>query len=194
MKSKSEIEKRLRNLRIKYAKRYIAESQVRSHQNCIYNKIHVSTNHKQVSESADLALYPKRQTTLVIIQPDAPIRLCMYGSDNPSKWSGDICDSDDISKSCPMFKPGTSASQAREDFLAMLSDDEWVFDNYRDMAALQWVLNDRLHKMKLSILERIIFWFHSVILRRKRPSRRLPTDSLPEDLWVSDAPSSTTGP
>jgi len=72
--------------------------------------------------------------------------------------------------------------------MELLSDDEYVFDNYRDMAAFQWVLSDRLHKMPLSWWETLILWFQVLLHRRARMVPPLPEPELTDDLWEEDAP------
>jgi len=192
VKSKAEIEKRLRNLRTKYAKKHIGESQSRCFKNCVYNRVHTNTATYAVSKNVDVPITPRKQTTLLVIQEDSPIHLCMYGSEDLTVWSGDVCNDDSIARSCKYFKPFVSPVQARDDFLESLSDDRYVYDNYRDIATLQWVLHDRLYKMGLSWWERAFLWLKVKLLRVRRPSRSLPVSSLPEDIW--DDNNSTPSP
>lgn len=193
MKSEDKILDRLKKLRIKYARKYVSETQDRSHQNCLHNCINgpmtfTKSDYKEFVktpvDSHDLSRSPTKMETLVVIQPQAPVRLCMLGPDGSSTntWSGVICDSDEVSRSCPMFTPGTSPEQAREDFLNLLENDEYVFDNYKDLAALQWVIDDRIHKTPFSLWDRVVMWFHSKLFWLKKSEKRkeLP---LPSDLW-----------
>ena len=188
MKTRSDIENRLKSLRVKYAKRYVKKSQERLHTNCSYNMVHAPRTAYKSDKTVDLPMVPKRQVTLVVVQPDAPVRLCMYGCEDPSTWSGNVCDDDSVSRSCPMFKPLQSLQSARAEYMEKLSDDEWVFDNHKDMVALQWALSDRLHKMQLSVLERLILWFQVFFFRKAKPVRQLPEPPIPEDLWEDNAP------
>ncbi len=186
MRSQSDIDRRLRSLRVKYAKRYIARSQARVHTNCVFNAEHTPRNFiksDKSDKSEELKLVPRRQVTLVVLRPELPIRLCMYGSQDMENWPGIVCDSDDVAKSCPMFKSKQSLDDSRAEFMEKLSDDEWVFDNHKDMAALQWVLNDRLHKMDLKWWELLYLWFHSIVLRRSKPIPQLTEPNIPTDLW-----------
>jgi hypothetical protein len=122
--------------------------------------------------------------TLIVIQPDKPIRLCMYGSEDLTKWSGDICDGDDTSKSCKWFKPRITAEEAKKEFLDKLSDDKYVYDSYLDIATLQWVLEDRVHKHRLSLWERFLIWIGIIGLKDELEPEQI--TNLPEDIWEDD--------
>ena len=195
MKSRSDIEKRLRSLRVKYAKRYVSASQERTHRNCVHNVEHAPRDMHEDSKPSRSPLRrgpqgrdaaPPRRT-LTVVRSEAPVRLCMYGCKDPASWAGDVCDSDDISRSCPKFEPLRSMEAARAEFLEKLADDEWVFDNHKDMAALQWALSDRMHKWGLSWWERLFLWLQVLLFRRAKVAPRLPLPELPEDLWKDDA-------
>lgn len=188
MKSKADVERRLRSLRVKYAKKYVAKTQERAHRNCVYNHEHVPVGRPAQKDGPDGKLVPRRQVTLMVLQPDQSVRLCMYGCGDTANWPGDVCDSDDVSRSCPKFKPRQSMESAKAEFMEHLKDDEWVFEHHKDLAAFQWVLEDRLHRMQLSWLERLMLWFYAVLFRRAKPSPQLPAPPIPQDLWSDDAP------
>lgn len=169
MKSESDIVKRLKNLRIRYAKRFIFLSQERKPENCSFNFEHESNGTYENSNFMEIDRAPKKSVTLIVIKPETPTRLCLYGSENPETWNGVICDRDEISKSCKYFIPKQSLNEAKENFLSLMSDDEYVYENYKDIATLQWVLGDRIHKFGLSLFERLIFWIFSLKLRVFKP-------------------------
>lgn len=173
MKSKSIIERRLRTLRLRYLKKYIALSQDRIPQNCIYNILHTPTERPKTSQFKAFdedEMTSCRNATLIVIQPDLPIRICTYGSEIPEKWNGDICDTDDVSKGCKYFHPCITVEEAEKEFLSKLVDDEYVYENYPDVAALQWVLEDRVHKYGLSWWERMLVWLGIKQLKDKQVS------------------------
>ncbi len=186
MKTKDDILKRLKKLRIRYANKYVAKSQLRVHTNCIHNMKLSPPKNKYKSEQIDSSISPRKQVTLVIIQTDEPIGMCMHNSHDANKWAGNICDSDDVSDSCGLFSPKMSIDTAKNSFLESLQDDEYVFDNYRDMATLQWVIGERIYSYELSWLERIFLWFKHKLIRINKPILRLPNPKLPEDLWGND--------
>ena len=193
MKPKETVERRLRTLRIRYAKKFILASQKRLHTNCVYNIEHSQTNwwsNKRVSESVEMDIAPHHSVTLLVIQPEqlSP-RLCMYGAEDPAHWPGDICDSDDMSKRCKWFKPRYTVEQAKQKFFELLQDDKYVYDNFQDVASLQWVLEDRLYNHNLSWWERLIFWLKTRFIQVPKPMPQLPPIDLPEGIWDDDPPS-----
>lgn len=197
MKTKADIEKRLRKLRERYARKYIEASQQRRYENCAYNHKHVpSPIPSSPARAAPLVYHmaPSRQVTLVVLREDKPIHLCMYGSDDPSKWRGDICDSDDVAQSCKLFRPLVSVDQAKQEFLNLMADDEYVFNNYRDIATLQWVLGERVHVIPLTLWERIRFWIRSKFLKPRKEVPALPPGDLPDNLWDDSVRSTTHAP
>ena len=185
MKSKEVIEKRLKKLGTRYLHKYIQNSQERKHLNCTFNESHrtYGMSYKQ-DQFTDVSMSPRRQETLIIIS-DKPntTRLCMYESNDPKKWVGMTCDSDDIAKSCKMFKPKVDPETARDDFFKLVSNDEYVFNNQRDIATLQWVLGLRIYDMESSLLERFMLWVVCTFSRVDKPKFLLEdiSDDFTED-------------
>jgi hypothetical protein len=157
MKTKEDIQKRLEKLRLRYLRQYVSKANLKSHENCVYNLNQAPLNYKP-EVPLELSLAPRVSTTLLVIQPESPIRLCMYGSENPSTWSGDICNDDIKSSSCPYFKPITEESSVVDSFNDLLKDDEFVANNYKDIAALQWVIDDRIHRTSLSVVSKFVLF------------------------------------
>lgn len=121
------------------------KSQERRHRNCAHNVEHVPNRLPYSSSDVptDLDLAPRRVTTLLVVQDESPTYLCSLGSENPAEWSGTICDRDSFSDGCPYFVPRVSAEAATAEFRELLLDDGYVYEHYRDVAALQWVVEDR---------------------------------------------------
>src|SRR5690606_9151048 len=124
-----------------------------------------------------------------------PVRLCMYIAPSEedgvdSVWNGDICDRDAVAQHCKFFKPkfGTTESVTAE-FDNLLADDEYTLKNYPDIAALQWVLVDRIHKQKLGFFQRFLYIL-SVFFIKRRPLPPIlysgvaePEDGASEEYW-----------
>lgn len=183
VKTKAAISKRLNNLRLRYAKQFVKSSQERTHQNCSYNYECIPGKFNYGNIPTEFERAPRKNVTLLVLQEESPIRLCMYGKSDPATWAGEICDNDDKARQCKLFKPLVSASEARIEIMSRLSDDEYVYDNYKDIATLQWVLEERSNS-KLSLWSQFIFWFKTRNLRPQ--TRALPSGSLeelPSDLW-----------
>lgn len=181
MKTEIEIRKRLEKLRVRYCRKYCADVSGKKPRNCVYNIEHAPVERvDHVPTEVELA--PRVTTTLVVIQPDFPIRLCMYGSEKPDTWNGDVCDDDATAHACPYFEPKIPEDRAVEEFDKLMSDDEFVLENYRDIASLQWVLNERVHLTPLSTLDKVKIWFDR-FFRGRRSTKLLSekTENKPED-------------
>ncbi len=50
-----------------------------------------------------------------------------------------------------------TAQEATDEFMASLTDDKFVYDNYRDLAARQWVVGDR--RPRLPWYRRLVAFF-----------------------------------
>lgn len=186
MKSKSDVLKRLKKLRVRYAKSYIKCSRKREHRNCVYNLKQEPLQYDASQVELDLA--PCYTEIIIASGPeDISTYYCAYGINDPENWSGMICDKDEIAESCKWFAPKATARQAREEFLQLMEDDEYVYENYRDVAILQWILEDRVHKHALSWWERVVLWVCLKLSRTKPPAALPPAEDIPEDLW-DDSP------
>ena len=189
MKSYSDVKKRLRKLKYRYLRTHLKISQDRLFENCVHGHCHYSSPIPQKPQViTSTTLVPRHQVTLVVLQDEdkGPATLCMYGSEDISSWSGDVCVGDKP-KSCSVFKPRVSMQDAQNEFIELLANDEYVYDNMKDVAALQWVVNERVAFWKLSLFEKIALWFMKVFFRHPK---LLPasTEELPEDIWTDDSP------
>lgn len=191
MKTEEDVRARLESLRSKYLRRHVRASQRREHRNCVHNAEHIPKPlpyKRQIP--TDLERAPRRQVSLVVLNDDEnsrSIRICMYGADTPSAWQGNTCDSDDVSADCPMFQPMLSSHEAALDFEQSLEDDATVLQKYPDVAALQWVVQDRLHARKpiLYGLKRFFLLLWLSIVARLRPGKRRKAEApiVPDDFW-----------
>lgn len=192
MKSKEAISKRLNRLRLRYAKQYIKQSQERCHTNCVFNHEQAPLNklqYKKTPETFESSLSPRRNVTLLVLQEHDSVHFCTYGSEDPSTWNGLICDDDSISRSCKVFRPKVTSKEAREEFIRLLSDDAFVLEHYRDIATLQWVLENRIHEENLSILDRIALWWTTSRSKPQAVVPQLPESTIPDDLWDNSSKS-----
>lgn len=140
MKTQIEIERRLIKLTNRHKKRHLGANLSKLPENCKYNYLH-EPNTLEYNSSLD-------DSDVVKISEDKPVRICMYGSENPAKWNGDICDTKEVSSGCGYFCPKKSADQLSAEFNEMITDDGYTIENYSDVAALQWVVNDRTVNLK----------------------------------------------
>jgi len=168
------IVKRLRKLRIRHLRKYLSASQSRIPENCVYNhKInvkqtnsHLYSNDSFLGINDDRLVVPTKKTSVVILNnddnDDFPC-VCLYGCKDPSIWEGELCYTIDKSSTCNWFKPTKSINVAENEFDELMKDDEYVNKHYKDIASLQWVIEDRIYKYDLNLFERILRW----VLRRK---------------------------
>jgi hypothetical protein len=202
MKTQSEIEKRLEKLRARYRRKYVQDNSGRHHQNCVHNYEHKPAGKFKYSKSHDVALSPRKQTTLLVLNEDQPVRICTYGSQGPQagSWNGDVCDNDEKSSACPYFAASQTEEEAGAEFDELMKDVEYVFDNYRDVAALQWVLDVRgpgeAEPPPPSLLERIFAWFRPkpALLPPAPADDEAVTEPNPDLKGLWDADSQDPGP
>lgn len=185
MKSESDVRKRLRKLRSALLKRSLSDTQSRRFGNCVFNHRHVPTGVRKKDEdgpdpetSYPRPLRPVHRDApdtrfLVVLQDDA-VHLCMFGSEKPDLWPGDTCESDDIARRCKMFRPTISAEEVTSSVTALLADDSYVFEHHKDIAALQWVLDERVHAYPLSFWERVSLRFRLALFKPEPVINSLP--------------------
>jgi hypothetical protein len=82
-----------------------------------------------------------------------------------------------------MFTPRVNPAQANSEFNSILSDDASVLKAYPDVAALQWVISERVHSYPVSLFSAIVTWVLSLFMSRRR-SLPEPDEDPPEDLWA----------
>jgi len=206
VKSEEEVRRRLRKLRGRYARQFLRQSQDRLHRNCVHNYEHLPLDAPlpggdeagpmriRGGEEVEGLVVPDRRVrfgrtvSLVVLQDPSPVRLCMYGSEDPASWAGEVCDRDEKAASCPWFSPAVPKEEALAAFDALLEDDGYVYENYRDLAALQWVLGDRVHRHPPGLWERLLDWMALLRTSPSRPAPALPepADDQLEDIWKDD--------
>lgn len=184
---------------------HIKKSQQRIHTNCKYNLVHSSPTNKSTGTSGSRVhlpvigkedfLSPDRQVTNchdymgVELSENDSIKICTYDIGNSLEWNGDICDNDEISKSCPLFKPRISVEEARAEFEEFMIDDKYVYDNYRDIATLQWTLKTRTNDF-FSFITYIYVWFLMLFVKTKKQKPEKFQSSnlefLVDDIWSED--------
>jgi hypothetical protein len=111
---------------------------------------------------------------LTVLPNDEGVHLCMYGSENPKDWPGDTCESNDIAKYCKKFSPRIPASHVVQEFQQMLRDDKFVSEHLKDIAILQWILEERVHAYPLGFLERVSLYIKSKFIKSDPAINSLP--------------------
>jgi len=159
VKSEDTIRRRLKKLRIAYAKQYVELSQSKKPSNCVYNYEYQNDTHDN-SIQKEFERAPRISKTLIVINNSSSIRICTYGSKFPNDWNGDVvCDNDSVSYSCKYFTPKVVLSDSLKNFQNLVSNDKYVSEHYKDVAVLQWVLDERIALYKFSFFEKMILFF-----------------------------------
>jgi hypothetical protein len=161
LKTQEDIESRLIKLSTRHKRLYIQSHTDKRPENCHYN-LECTPKPLPYVRETDTNISPRKSNSIVIIQEDAPVRVCTYGIEHPDKWNGNICDDESQSRKCPMFKPRQSVEILEEEFQDIIKDDEKTLVRYPDIAALQWVLSNRTHKLDLSFRHLFSLLIHIV--------------------------------
>lgn len=189
MKTEREILGRLKKLGNRYARKYIDNTQKRCYRNCRYNWEQVVLPVKK--DVVEFELTPRCVSTVVVVSDNDKANYCTYGVNHESdgsysvdtnKWNGIICNRDEIAEQCEWFTPALSVSEAEDKFNQCLEDDKWVYENYRDIAALQWVLGDRVYNHPASLVHKVWLWLKSKF-HKPKPPKQLPASKEPKDIW-----------
>lgn len=192
MKTEEEVQKRLLKLRNRRLRQFCSSARAKKPENCVHNICHAPMPYSPSNAvETELEIAPRQVSTSIHTNKPQTIRLCVYGSENPGTWNGDICDSDDVALACNKFSHKVSEEEATAAFNATMADDEYVLKNHSDIAALQWVLETRVHSSPVStwtkiciLVDRFKVWLKSFSLKKEKP-KELP--ELPEGIWEDDA-------
>ena len=181
MKTQEDIQKRLEKLYSRYLQRYIITSQARKQCNCKWRTESESLNKNSDELPMEQWIAPCKSSTIILAHNDSPVGVCTFGSDIPSEWNGDICDNEFMVKSCKNFTAKVSADEATEEFNDLMQNDEYVIENYKDIAALQWALCSRVKTRKLGIFERIVVFLFGIFGNKTQKCKELPP--IKERIW-----------
>lgn len=126
MRTEAHIRQKLKQAQYSHFKALLSANYKKRPCNCAYNQEHASLNSDK-----------------------PPVRLCMFGSDHTEEWQGVICDEDfggkKLARDCTFFKPHKTKLELRTEFNTLMesSDLGTIAEQYPDVAALMWVLNER---------------------------------------------------
>lgn len=160
MKPKEIIEDRLLKLKNRHRRLYVLNNTVKEPHNCKYNYEHIG-NKLSYKNEIELDISPRKSNSIVILNEDKPIRLCMYGSEDPLKWSGNICDDSTVSSKCSLFISLKDTKELEDEFDSIIMDDKQTIVTYPDIASLQWVLDNRVWKLKNGLMFYVKLFFIS---------------------------------
>lgn len=138
MHSKKEVKKKLRDVKGKYLSDRYQDKLAKKPCNCHYNYRHVLVN----AEGEEVE-----------------IGLCMLDASDTEEWEGFICDDEETAKNCPYFDCKNSRESIKQEFEEDLEDEVVVANQYKDIAALQWVLQQKAYTWDLKWYQVLWTWF-----------------------------------
>lgn len=142
MRREAEVRKKLRQVKHQYLSRQYKEKLSLRPENCKYYYEH----HEIDKETGK----------------EVVVGLCMYGSENPEEWPGTICET---IEDCHHFEPKYTKEEVKAEFEESLKDEVVVAHQYKDIAALQWVLDDKVYSWDLAWYQRLHLWLLCLCMR-----------------------------
>lgn len=136
MRKEAEIRKKMRQVKHRYLVREYKDKLARKSTNCIYYYEHGETD-------------PETGRAVTV-------GLCLYGAQNPEEWPGDLCGG---AKGCPYFETEETKEEIKQRFEESLENEVTVAQHYKDIAALQWVLGEKVYSWDLVWYQRLYLWF-----------------------------------
>jgi hypothetical protein len=180
MKTKSEIETRIKELVCAELDRRVAEASERLPTRCVNNYRHPLDTRKQLEgepNSEYNRITDKRG--LPVVQT---IGFCLLGCNDPQNWEGTICEEPIDAKKCGDFKPMKGKAEILPELSHDLKSTAWVDENMPELLSLLWVLG-AVQEMKVPLWKRVWFWFRRVKLEPVVPkidtSKLLPPPTEP---------------
>lgn len=166
MRTKSEVEVRVRELLCSELDRRVAEASERLPTRCIHNYRHPLDTRKQI-EGEENPEY-NRITDKVGLPVIQTIGLCLLNCNDPENWEGTICEDPIDAKKCQDFKPAKTRSDILPDLALDLKDADWIRTNQPELFALLWVLG-AVQELTIPLWKRVLFLFLRVRLEPVTP-------------------------
>ena len=164
MKSEKETEQKLRAVKASYLVKKYKERLSKKPCNCVHNYRYSTVDADTDHNYRHLVDWPEMEQ-----QDDEESRevgLCMLNADNPEEWGGVICDDEETAQNCPFFQARFSKEDIESEFESELEDDKVVAHNYKDIAALQWMLGEKVYSWDLKWHQKmkvfVVFWFYKI--------------------------------
>lgn len=161
MRSEKEIQARIEEAFFEEVTRRVDEVGERVPHKCVHNYRH-PLDARKVTEEGFNPLYNRvsSEKSLPVLQT---VGLCLLGSENPSEWSGTICDEPIDAKRCPLFTPSKSKEDVLAEVKTQVADEVWLKANMPEVYALMWALEE-ITVPKLSWWDRFLIWLRRPLL------------------------------
>jgi len=166
VKSESEIKARIEEAVFEEVSRRVDTLGERVPHKCIHNYRH-PLDARKVTEEGFNPQYNRvtSERRLPVLQT---VGLCLLGSDDPSAWSGTICDEPIDAKRCPVFTAFRTKDDVLEEVKGQMADESWLKSNMPEVYALSWAL-DMVVVHKLSWWSRLLLWLKRPMSEPRTP-------------------------
>ena len=165
MKSEKELKQKLRDVKTSYLVKKYKERLSKKPCNCVHNYRYSTVEADPDHNYKHLVEWPEEEPGQNDVNPKE-VGLCMLNADNPEEWGGVICDDIETAQDCPFFQAKFNREDIESEFEDELEDDKIVAHNYKDIAALQWMIGEKVYSWDLrwyqSIRVTLVFWFYKV--------------------------------
>lgn len=164
MKTADEVRNRVVELLSAELDRRVREASERLPHRCFYNRRQPLDARRRVDGDPNemfnrISAGAQAGRSLPVVQT---IGLCMLGAEDPTQWSGSICEDAIDAKRCPDFTPVQSKEGLFAEFTKDLQDSEWVQAKLPEVAGLLWVL-ERMQVPHLPWWKKL--WFRFVRIK-----------------------------
>jgi hypothetical protein len=174
MRSRQEVEARVRYLVNEELVRRLAEIEQCQPHHCKHNYRHPLDTRRRIGETAN------PNYNRIALAGEATIGLCMLGSEDVVSWPGTICEDVEMALACPYYTSKTTRGDVLTTYRDQLQDLAWLEQNLPQVFELVWVLQ--------AVSAPTLTWWQSLILvwRTRRSkwlravSRRLSLQRLGE--------------
>lgn len=173
MKTKSEVEVRIKELVCAELDHRVAEASERLPTRCVNNYRHPLDTRKQ-REGEPNPEY-NRITDRQVLPVIQTIGFCLLNCEDPENWEGTICEEPIDAKKCPDFKPMKAKADILPDLARDLKDADWVWGNLPELFALLWVLG-AVQELQVPLWKRV--WLYLTRVRLEPVTPRIDTSKL----------------
>jgi len=166
MKTKSEIESRIKELVCSELDRRVAEASERLPIRCVNNYRHPLDTRKQI-EGGSNSEYNRitDKQGLPVIQT---IGFCLLNCEDPEHWEGTICEEPIDAKKCSDFKQAKTKADILPELARDLRDSDWVRGNQPELFTLLWVLGV-VQELRVPLWKLLLFFLTQIRLEPVTP-------------------------
>jgi hypothetical protein len=160
MKRKSEVVKRVKTLLCQELDRRVWEARHRIPSRCVYNQQQELDDQPRVDGIPNPGYNRIDRTGLPVVQT---MGFCVKGAEDPTSWTGTICEDAADADRCPWFTPRQSKEDLLAEFTEQLRNKDWIQKHLPAVYELLWVLGTEPSNYHLPWWKRL--WFRFLEIR-----------------------------